>query len=203
MKDFLKATIIGGIWFLLPVAVVLLVLSHALRLTLGLVRPISHGLELDRLGAVAGIGVTTLLAVLMLVVISFLAGMAGRTRLGGRASRWVEETLVGGLPQYRMFKTMAEGFAQVEDAGGLKPALVSIDGGWRIAYTLEPLANGWVAVFLPTAPTPMTGAVVYMPADRVRPLDITMVQATALVKRLGIGSAEALRGMDLTAPARA
>ena len=30
-------------------------------------------------------------------------------------------------------------------------------GGWQIGYLLEPLANGWVTVFLPQAPTPMSG----------------------------------------------
>jgi uncharacterized membrane protein len=32
MKEFLKATIIGGVLFLLPVALVLLILDHAMRL---------------------------------------------------------------------------------------------------------------------------------------------------------------------------
>jgi hypothetical protein len=37
----------------------------------------------------------------------------------------------------------------------VNPALVSIEGGWQIG--LEPLENGWVTVFLPQAPTPMSG----------------------------------------------
>ena len=41
----------------------------------------------------------------------------------------------------------------------------------------------------------------YLPADRVRPLNITMVQAMAIVKHIGVGSAEALRGADLRLPA--
>jgi len=47
----------------------------------------------------------------------------------------------------------------------------------------------------------MSGNVMYLPADRVRPLGITMVQAMAMVKRMGDGSANALRGTDLTLPA--
>ena len=98
---------------------------------------------------------------------------------------------------------MAEGLAHVENAKSVHPALVSIEGGWQIGYLLEPLENGWVAVFLPQAPTPMSGNVMYMPADRVRPLGITMVQAMAIVERMGVGSAKALRGADLTLPAGA
>ena len=49
----------------------------------------------------------------------------------------------------------------------------------------------------------MSGNVLYLPADRVRPLGITMVQAMAIVKHIGVGSAKALRGADLTLPAGA
>lgn len=49
----------------------------------------------------------------------------------------------------------------------------------------------------------MSGNVMYLPAERVRQLDISMTRATAIVKRLGVGSAEALRGVDLTLPADA
>ena len=117
--------------------------------------------------------------------------------------RWSENSLLGGLPQYRLVKSMAEGLAQVESTEGVNPALVSVEGGWHIGYLLEPLEDGWVTVFLPQAPTPMSGNVMYLPADRVRPLDITMIQAMAIVKRMGVGSAKALHGTDLTLPAGA
>jgi hypothetical protein len=95
---------------------------------------------------------------------------------------------------------MAEGLAHVESAKGVSPPLVSVEGGWQIGYLLEPLENGWVTVFLPQAPTPMSGNVMYLPADRVRPLGINMVPAMSIVKSLGAGSAKAPRGVDLTLP---
>lgn len=78
--------------------------------------------------------------------------------------------------------------------------LVSVEDGWQVGYLLEPLHNNWVAVFLPQAPTPMSGNVMYFPKARVRPLDMSMVQAMTLVKRIGIGSAQALHGADLIQP---
>jgi uncharacterized membrane protein len=93
---------------------------------------------------------------------------------------------------------MAEGLAQIEGADNLKPALISVAAGWQIGYLLEPLENGWVAVFVPQAPTPMSGNVMYLPADRVRPLNISMIEARTIVKHIGIGSAAALRGTSLT-----
>ena len=200
MKSFLKATIVGGILFLVPVVLVLFVLGKALQFAAKMAQPISESLELDGLGQWQGIGAVTIIAMLVLVLISFAAGIIARTGAGARTMRWFERSLLGGLPQYQLMKTMAEGLAQVEHASGVKPVLVSADDGWQLGYLLEPLQNGWVVVFLPQAPTPMSGNVVYLPADRVRPLEITMAQAMAIVKAIGAGSGELLRGVDLSVP---
>jgi uncharacterized membrane protein len=200
LKEFLKTTIIGGTSFLLPAALVVFILSYALRLVKRVAAPISTSLHLDQLGDIAGIGAATVLSILVLVLISFAAGIAARTAIGGRISRWSETSLLGRLPHYQLIKSMAEGLAHIESASGLKPALVSIEDGWQIGYLLEQLENDWVAVFLPQAPTPMSGTVMYFPANRVRPLGITMVQAMSIVKAIGVGSGAALHGVNLTLP---
>jgi uncharacterized membrane protein len=112
--------------------------------------------------------------------------------IGGRISGWFEGSLLSALPQYQMMKSMAEGLADIEGDAGIKPALINIEDGWQIGYILEVLENGWLAVFLPQAPTPMSGNVMYLEADRVRPLGITLGQAMGIVKRIGVGSRQAL-----------
>jgi len=44
----------------------------------------------------------------------------------------------------------------------------------------------------------MSGNVMYMPAERVRPLQMPIGEAMLLIKRLGVGSTGALSGVDLT-----
>jgi len=200
LKDFFKTTIVGGLMFLVPVVLIVVVLGHALRLAAKVAKPIAEQLQLEHL---VGVGAVTVVAALVLVVISFLAGLVSRTKPGRRVTNWFEESLLGGLPQYQLVKSMADGLAKVEGAEGLKPVLASIEDGWQIAYLLEQLDNGWVAVFLPQSPTPMSGNVMYLPGERIRALDLTMVQAMSIIKRLGIGSGDALRGVDLSSPAGA
>ena len=89
-ERILKTTIIGGTTFLLPAALVVFNLAYALRLVKRLAAPISHSLKLDQLGDLAGIGAATVLSVLVLVLISFAAGIVARTAIGGRLSRWSE-----------------------------------------------------------------------------------------------------------------
>jgi uncharacterized membrane protein len=96
-----------------------------------------------------------------------------------------------------MAKSMAEGFAQIESGAGMQPVLVRVDDGWQLAYRLEELHGGWVAVFVPQSPTPMSGNFLYVAAHRIRPLPLSMAAAMKLVKAVGVGSQEALRGIDL------
>jgi hypothetical protein len=78
------------------------------------------------------------------------AGIIARTKIGGRISGWFEASFFDSFPKYQTFKSMAQGLEQLEGTDhGLKPALVSAEGGWQIGYLLEPLENDWVAVFIP------------------------------------------------------
>jgi len=197
MREFVKATIVGGLLFLLPVVLILFLVGYAAGLMVNVIHPF---LTSHQLGPLGGTGIAVL-ALLLLVLISFLAGIVAHTEQGARFTVWLENTLLGGIPQYQLVKGMAQGLAHVEGTSGMKPALISIDGGWQLGYLLERLENGWLAVFLPMAPKATSGHVMYLAADRVRPLGISIVQAMGLVSSFGVGSAAALRDVDLKAPA--
>ena len=111
--EFLKATLAGGVLFLLPVVLVLIVLHRAMSYALGAAKPISHLLPVERVIGAYG---ENALAIFMLILVSLLAGLVARTRDGRRIMRWSERSLLGGLPQYQLVKTMAEGLAHVENA---------------------------------------------------------------------------------------
>jgi uncharacterized membrane protein len=197
LKEFFKTTIAGGLVFLVPVIVLGLVLRHAMGVAGKIARPIAERFPAH---AIAGVAIGTIIAALLLLLVAFAAGLVARTSLGARAGRWLEHSFLGNLPPYRMVKTMADGLTQVEQAAGIEPVLVGIEGGWQLGYQLEAVRDGWVAVFLPQSPTPLSGNVMYLPSQRVRRLDIGVPRAMKLVKQMGMGSADALEGIDLTPP---
>ncbi|MGB2931707.1 MAG: DUF502 domain-containing protein, partial [Methyloceanibacter sp.] len=160
-SEFLKATLIGGLLFLVPGVLIVIILGKAMQLARRVTEPIYDALP----DAVFGVGVATVISVLVLVLIAFVAGLLARTKFGKRIGASLEHSLLGGLPQYQMVKSMAQGMAQVESTDNVTPVLVSVEDAWQIGYLLEPLENGWVAAFLPQAPTPMSGNVMYLPAD--------------------------------------
>jgi len=195
-RSFLKSTLVGGLTFLIPLVLLVVVLKHALQLASKAAVPVAKVLPFSQLG---GIAVVTLLAVAVLLLIAFLAGLVARTTVGRRMTHWFEDSILGGLPQYRMLKSMAEGFAHVENGANLQPVLVFIDDVWQLAYRMEDLHDGWVAVFVPQSPTPMSGNLLFVEATRVRPLDMPMPEVLVLVKRMGTGSAAALKSTSLSA----
>ena len=188
-----KATLLGGLAFLLPLVVVLVILGKAMTFSAHLMEPVIKHLPPSPLTA-SIIGATSLVA---LIVVSLLAGLVAQTRIARRVVDKLEDTVLGGIPQYQFAKSAASSFAQLEQSEGLEPVLVSIEDGWQLGYQIEMLHDGWVAVMLPQSPTPMSGNVMYFPADRIRKLDITMMQAMSIVKRLGAGSADALKTTQL------
>ena len=75
--EFLKATLAGGVLFLLPVVLVLIVLHRAMSYALGAAKPISHLLPVERVIGAYG---ENALAIFMLILVSLLAGLVARTR---------------------------------------------------------------------------------------------------------------------------
>ena len=193
--EFLKTTLVGGLLFLVPVILLGLVLSRGLEFAGKVARPVA---ALFPYNAVAGVAVGTIVAALMLLMVAFLAGLAARTELGRKMTGWVEQSFLGNMPQYRVVTSMAEGLTKIEQGEGLTPVMVSADGAWQLGYSLEELGGGWTAVFIPQAPTPMSGNVLYVPSYRVRELGIGIHAAMKLVKRMGVGSAETLKGADFS-----
>ena len=76
LKEFLKTTIIGGLMFLVPVILIVVILGHAMRLAAKIAVPIAEKFATTQ---VAGVAVVTIVAVLVLLILSFLAGLVART----------------------------------------------------------------------------------------------------------------------------
>ena len=196
--DFLKTTIVGGLVFLVPLVLVSMVLKRGLEIASKVAKPVVENFPAHQ---VAGVALGTIAAALLLTIVAFAAGLAARTERGRAITRWVGESVLGAMPQYRVVTSMAEGLTKIEQGDGLRPALVAIDDVWQVCYVLEELEHGWVAIFIPQAPTPMSGNVLYVTEDRLRRLDIGIGAAMQLVKRMGAGSAQSLKNVDLTLPA--
>ena len=72
---FIKTTIIGGLLFLVPVGVLIIVLAKVVELMLMVAEPLADFIPVD---SVAGVAVANIVAAIILVLICFVAGMIAR-----------------------------------------------------------------------------------------------------------------------------
>ena len=194
--QFIKDTLVGGVLFLLPGALLLWLAEKVLPLARQLMKPVENLLPGH---LVAQFALGTLLAVLALLLVAFIAGLLARTAPGQRLIRWIEESSVGSLPQNRMAKSVLEGRGGGDGDGvpDVQPVLVPAGEGWRIGMKFDSIEGGWASVFLPNSPKARTGSIVLLPESSLRPLDLPIGETTLLLSRLGGGAGAALRGVKL------
>jgi len=189
--QFIRTTVLGGIIFLIPVIIFIAVIRKALELTNKLAMPLAKLLPVDSVGDLA---ITNLLAVLILVMICFLAGLAAKTKYARSLVKSLETNFLEKIPAYAVVKTKAETMLSREGAvEGMKPVMVRFDDSWQIAFEIERIEDGRAVIFLPGSPDPWSGAVSMVAIERITTLDINSKTVTGLMKQLGKGSGEALR----------
>jgi len=187
----LKATLIGGLLFMVPLILILVVLRKGIEFAKKVVTPVAALAPVD---SVAGVTMVTLVAALLLVLIAMGFGLFAQTRLGQRIRDWLESTVVGKVPGYSILKGILADPDGVSSTADVKTALAWIEESWVYAFVLEVHADGNLTVFVPGAPSPLAGAVYFLPEDRVRLLDAPVASVMKALRGLGIGSAELLGG---------
>jgi len=182
---FIKTTIIGGLVFMVPVVIVTAVVGKALEIMKRVATPMGHMLPVDSIG---GVAVGNLLALSVLALLCFVAGLVARSKLAKKVYRSLDTMLLA-IPGYAFVKGFTDGMADTQESTkSLIPVLVSFDDHEQIGFEIERLAQGKVVVYLPGAPSPWSGSVVYFSAERVKRLDLTVAQASNNIRRLGRGS---------------
>src|SRR5574337_137111 len=128
----LTTTLIGGLVFLLPLIVVLVVVGQGLQLAAKAVAPLTDRLPEEHL---AGVALASIAAVLLLVAVCYGAGVLARAAVGRRLSAGFEERLMTIYPRYLVVKAMSQGLHGVIGQHVLEPVLVSLDDQQQIALS--------------------------------------------------------------------
>ena len=189
MLNMLRTTLLGGVIFLVPVVVFLWVVDKAL----GWIRRISDPLAASLPGTLGGHpGLAMATAVLILVLICLLAGVFAHTRYAQGIVDFLESAILQHLPFYEMVKARADSILKPDQLQGMTPVVVRFDDSWQVAFEVERVEGGAVALYLPGSPDPWSGGLIVVEEDRVSPLDLTVPIVARIAQRLGRGSNDAL-----------
>lgn len=186
MFQFIRTTLVGGFLFLLPIGILVYVIGKVLSVVRTAVEPLSQQLPFE---SVAGIRAAILLAIVLIVLLSFLAGFIARTQMAQVMTKQLEERLLGRIPAYGLIKSLS---ADLTGEAARHPVVVVyFDDMRQLGIMMGQTADGAeVVVFLPDAPTPQSGTVVIVDANRVQLTDLPVRKAFVALSSRGLGLAE-------------
>jgi len=193
ISPFLRTTLIGGLLFLAPIIVVVAVFGKALDLTHKLMDPLAEHIPVE---SIVGMRTPLLLAIIVIVLFCFLAGLFARTALAQKFVDGLEEAVLSKIPGYEMLKSTGESILGVEDEEGHPVVLVRLDDAWQIGLRVEELQNGLITVFIPDAPDARSGSVLFVTPDRVIPAGASVAPTLKCLRGLGVGARELLSGVS-------
>lgn len=188
---FLRATFVGGIVFLMPVFLIAWILNAGFKLAMKLTQPALKLLP-DSLSHELAVGTT--LTILVIVGMAFAAGVFSRTATGQRLFQWIENSIVGSLPQFSFVRSFADSI-DGEEHDNVEVVLVPADAGLVLGFVFRPEPGPIVPVFLPGAPQWTSGSVVFAKREDVIPAGVDFAEAAKILKRLGVGSAAVMQVM--------
>lgn len=180
---FIVNTFTGGILFLLPVTLLIMILAKINGFMLTISEPLAKRLP----DVFFGFDGSRLLAILLIVFICFLGGLAIKAQLVRRLIAKLEGKVLSHIPGYSMFKSLAADTVGAENEQNLKSVLVQDGDAWVMGFLIEE-ENGYCSVFFPGAPKTDSGDVKIIPSSFVKQIPVTTSQVDFSFKNFGKGA---------------
>lgn len=174
---------------MVPVTIIIVVLVKAHGIMVLVAKPFASYLPID---SVEGVAIVNVIALIAGIVICFMAGIVAKSFLVTKVVKMIEAKILHFIPGYSIFKGMAGDLTGVKDGNQLIPVLAKFDDYTQIAFQVEVLKDGKVAVFVPGAPNPWTGNLLIFEAHRIEPIKQTVPNTMRILKSMGQGVNELL-----------
>lgn len=196
MKSILKffqTTLIGGALFLVPLMVLVIILGKALNLAHKVADPVAEQIPI---GTIIGFKMPVLIAILVVLLFCFVAGIVARGMHIQRIIKSMEDLVLSNIPGYDIIKSTSESILGAESASAQPVVLAQFDDGWQMGLRIDELDNGLIVVFVPDAPSPRSGSIFYLTPERVIVTNVQLAEAIKCLKSLGGGSKKILRNIS-------
>lgn len=187
MKWYTKlfALIVKGIlFFLIPIIVLIVVIEKAFTIIRELLYPIKSHIPED---GIFGIGMVSLLSILLLLSISFIAGIWAENKKNETIMPKLEEILSSFIPGYALIKTQTnEVFGDTNK--NWKSIIVGENGEYKLGIEIERDDNGYSTVFFPDPADTKSGELKIIKSSKIKTLDLSISKLSTLIKKYGLGS---------------
>jgi uncharacterized membrane protein len=182
---FVRSTILGGVFFLAPIVVLFVILAKAF----GYAKTGVHAVVVHVPGdSDLSIGVATALSIATVALVCLLAGLIAHTLIGQRVVNALESSVLSKIPAYEYLKQESASALGVAEIRELPVVFVPMEGGWQLGVQTDALSNGLVSIFVPGAPNPHSGSVLFFSTEVARPAGIKLAAGLNCLRRCGAGA---------------
>jgi uncharacterized membrane protein len=183
LSRFIANTISGGLLFMLPVTLLIMLLGKANTYVSILSEPLA---ELINSYSHVGLESRKLLAVFLMILICFLSGLAFKTETVKKWISGLEKNVFCFIPGYAMMKAIVAGIAGGTEEHNMTSVLVQDGESWLIGFLVEE-SNDYCTVFFPEAPRHDSGEVRVVPKKTVKKIPIPTNKVAQSLKNFGKG----------------
>ena len=189
ISKFFINTLTGGIFFLLPLAVILIILKKIHEILSKILKPVANHLP----DGLMGLDGHQIVSLFILVLFCFMAGLLFRSRRVRALIEKLEDGFLSAIPGYTLIMTNVADKLHHEDDDMLTPVLVQLDES-RVFGLLAAEGGGSCSVYVPGAPDFKSGNVHIFPAARVQKLDVSASAISMNMRKLGKDSIDLIKG---------
>jgi uncharacterized membrane protein len=189
--QFVKTTVVGGLVFLVPLVILLLLVAKATELLGKLSRPVAPYMSV---GWLPGTLVAGASIIALIVLACFLAGLLARLSFANRFIKRAEAGVLWRVPGYGLVKGLTDSLDERTANTSLRPVLAHFDDCAQLAFEVDALADGRKVVYLPSSPDPRSGSVMVMEGHRVERVPMTFMSTIRVLRALGRGAGPPLSG---------
>ena len=187
--NFLKTTLLGGLFLLLPIMLLWIGLQEIGGLLVAMATPIADMLPGKMFENLLVPGVV---ALVLIIGASFLLGLAARAKWLRDIGRKFESSVLYKVPMYRMLKVISGALIDYDNSH-VDAALVKDEtGGGEPCYIIEKHKDGRATVLLPWSPASFAGSIKIVQQSQLEILPCTLDEFSRSLSQIGVGVEECM-----------
>ena len=194
MKRYVRATLLGGIAAVLPLALVIVVMRWIIGMIQRLLSPIVELFKIDSQLLIIAIYLILIAAIL---ISFFFIGIIIETRIGKFFTSVLEKKYLMKIPGYRIARETVMQFFGKHKSFFSQVVLVNLFNSGTLMTGFITEDNGeFLTVFVPTGPNPTSGNIYHLSRDQVLFSDTTVDSGMKTIISCGAGSSEIFRNAE-------
>lgn len=182
MRKIIYNTIIGGIFFLIPIFVIITIGAKLLAFFKNLGPNIIKFIGLEQYVGLSG---SSLFATLLILMVCFLFGMLAKWSTASIFRNWFESKLIKLIPNYDYYRSRFEQSLEVKKQVPRPVVLVKNNSGWRLGIITSNISDDTVCVFIPFAPKTSDGEVLITHIKNIKPSGIDEKKLNEVLLKIG------------------